>query len=992
MRRFVLLVLISALLSGMVLLLSKRPTEAVPLSVPIPPMILGGTVTIGGQPAVDGVVIQAKIGGQVFGSGTTRGGKYGQAPAEQFQVLGDKTETTEKEGGVNGDLVVLFVGGVQATTVTFEQNTSKEINLSISALPIPSVPQNLARTTPDNDSTPTFTWSAPAQYTEPLVRYEVSFDGGVFQDVGSAASFTSSTALLDGARTFRVRAVDAGGAGSSAEISFTIDATSPGAPDLDSPANGANINDPTPDLDWSGVTDPSGVTYTLVLDDSSDFSSPVLTKLGLSETNYTLGAGEALSEGVYYWRVRAVDGAGNVGSTSESRSFRVDITPPGVPGNIQQTTGSNINTPTFTWDAAADTGSGVASYQVSMDSTADYVGIGAATTYTHATSLPNGTHVLRVRGVDNAGNIGTAGELSFDISVGGGGGGGFFPTPTPEPTPTPTLTPTPTPIITPPSVQEVETAPAQDVAKKLEQVTPEQAAQVLEQVTTGKAAQVVQEMVAAKAAAVLEQMTTQKAAQVLEQVTTAKAAEVVQEMVAAKAASVLEQMTTQKAAQILEQVSPEKAGQVMQAMTTEKLTQVMAVMSEAALTLRLPELTAEKLYQIPATVLFDALPNAPTEALVGEAPPTPDPDLPAPVVVFTTPTGARYLALRTKAGEWAVLVGSPLPIQKLLVRFQAELTNVETGVEDLPARPAVIAVDPPGLQAGKYFNISLVGATAQDVLLAHLTFKVEKAWINTNGIHKWAVQLYRYDLDKKVWVGVPSKNVGEDSTYVYYSAVLPKLSTFAITGFTQPPTRKMAVSGLQISKAQVLPGEQVDITATVANLTAQEETFVVTLWVDSVAEASQMITLAAGAKGDLKYSVVKQNERSYQVRIDRELGSFIVSRAVVTPTPTPTLAPTATPTPGPTPTSTPTPSLTPTAVLTPTPTMTPTPAPTRTVTPTPVVSPTATPTAPPATPTPTAPPPPAPFPWNWVVLGVVIAAVVVALLVWQLRRRARGST
>jgi len=102
---------------------------------------------------------------------------------------------------------------------------------------------------------------------------------------------------------------------------------------------------------------------------------------------------------------------GLVGCTSV-----VDTTPPTIPGNISKTTPDNDNTPTFTWDAATDAISGIASYQVRIDSDA-FTDIGNVTTYTVSTALPDGAYTFEVRAVDKASNQGTAGSLAFTIDT-----------------------------------------------------------------------------------------------------------------------------------------------------------------------------------------------------------------------------------------------------------------------------------------------------------------------------------------------------------------------------------------------------------------------------------------------------------------------------------------------------------------------------------------------------------------------------------------------
>jgi len=108
---------------------------------------------------------------------------------------------------------------------------------------------------------------------------------------------------------------------------FTLDTKDPYLPNLLSPSNGAAINNTSPTLDWSDVSDPSSVTYNLELDEDANFGSLVLLKTKLTTSQYTISSQEALKDGTYYWRVKAVDGMGNQGNWA-SRQFTVDATPP----------------------------------------------------------------------------------------------------------------------------------------------------------------------------------------------------------------------------------------------------------------------------------------------------------------------------------------------------------------------------------------------------------------------------------------------------------------------------------------------------------------------------------------------------------------------------------------------------------------------------------------------------------------------------------------
>jgi hypothetical protein len=104
---------------------------------------------------------------------------------------------------------------------------------------------------------------------------------------------------------------------------YSVDTLAPAAPGLLAPINGTITNDNTPTFEWTSVSDPSGVTYQIQIDDNDDFSSPVYSEINLTGTTFTLLDEYALASGKYYWHVRAKDGANNVGDWSEEWNFTV---------------------------------------------------------------------------------------------------------------------------------------------------------------------------------------------------------------------------------------------------------------------------------------------------------------------------------------------------------------------------------------------------------------------------------------------------------------------------------------------------------------------------------------------------------------------------------------------------------------------------------------------------------------------------------------------
>jgi hypothetical protein len=124
--------------------------------------------------------------------------------------------------------------------------------------------------------------------------------------------------------------ISAGDAVNTLETTFIMESNPPLTPQLVSPENGSRQGS-RPTLIWSGVSDPSGVTYTLQIAPDGSFVTLLLEKPGLTQSQYTLADEEGLratdSDAPYYWRVMAVDGAENESNWAAARSFYVRYLP-----------------------------------------------------------------------------------------------------------------------------------------------------------------------------------------------------------------------------------------------------------------------------------------------------------------------------------------------------------------------------------------------------------------------------------------------------------------------------------------------------------------------------------------------------------------------------------------------------------------------------------------------------------------------------------------
>jgi len=154
----------------------------------------------------------------------------------------------------------------------------------------------------------------------------------VLDDISSdsSGSFNGTFDAPKGAGgDLEVTAKDASGA--SAATTFAMDETAPSQPHVESPASGdavGFIGKTKVDFEWTEVTDPSGVSYDIQVATDSDFSGIVFEHSGLTTIEYKSTEAEALPQGEYYWRVRAVDGANNASDwvTTQFKSGRISST------------------------------------------------------------------------------------------------------------------------------------------------------------------------------------------------------------------------------------------------------------------------------------------------------------------------------------------------------------------------------------------------------------------------------------------------------------------------------------------------------------------------------------------------------------------------------------------------------------------------------------------------------------------------------------------
>ena len=162
-------------------------------------------------------------------------------------------------------------------------------------------------------------------YDGSQVATDTADSQGKFEGVTFAATHKQSVHTVE----HPVEVKDA--AGNLATINFVMESVAPPRPVLSKPADGSRVGfilgKSRPTFKWSAVTDDSGVSYSLQIATSEDFTTPVVDLTGLTGASYTLTKDEALARGTYYWRVKAIDGAQNDSGWTAAYSLNSGLFP-----------------------------------------------------------------------------------------------------------------------------------------------------------------------------------------------------------------------------------------------------------------------------------------------------------------------------------------------------------------------------------------------------------------------------------------------------------------------------------------------------------------------------------------------------------------------------------------------------------------------------------------------------------------------------------------
>jgi len=279
-----------------------------------------------------------------------------------------------------------------------------------------------------SSSVVTFTWAAygitGTSYTLEISSDEF-FNGVFFSKTTTALTYklTTAEALTHGSYWWRVQ-VNSTVPPLEVQRKFTVSPPVPPAPVLTSPLTAFNSASDAVNLAWNAPTYAFPLTYEVQVDNQTTFLSPEYTEGGIAAPGTTAGP---LLDGLYNWRVRAVNEFGGMSAWSAVRSFTVDTTPPAAPALSAPLDGAFIssNRPTLTAIASA-TATG---YRFDLATDSDFNNLllpdAPSATISLALSasvlsspLPQGRYYWRVQARDAAGNWSVESSArSFTVSL-----------------------------------------------------------------------------------------------------------------------------------------------------------------------------------------------------------------------------------------------------------------------------------------------------------------------------------------------------------------------------------------------------------------------------------------------------------------------------------------------------------------------------------------------------------------------------------------------
>ncbi len=337
---------------------------------------------------------------------------------------------TEKEliDLIHDGLWYWWVRAIDAAGNRSEKTETWTFHLDSTPPPVPELGFPSDGVISDNLTT-TFGWENIEETEKsPPITFKIQMDNDLdFSSPENEYSWIEdnsySATIPTGIWYWRVRSKDNLGNRSewSENRKLIVDRVAPPSPSLSEPENMFCDNLSSQSFSWESldsIENSGPVEYHIQIDDDSNFSSPEKENYWRAETSFSTD----LPSGFWYWRVRARDGAGNVGDWSPVKQLRIDMVSPRPPELEVPEDGTVDNnlTQTFEWENLDGyENSSPVSYQIQISTDRSFeeieneFSLGKNSYSYDLEGFDN--YYWRVRARDNAGNTGRWSEPSLVI-------------------------------------------------------------------------------------------------------------------------------------------------------------------------------------------------------------------------------------------------------------------------------------------------------------------------------------------------------------------------------------------------------------------------------------------------------------------------------------------------------------------------------------------------------------------------------------------------
>ena len=242
---------------------------------------------------------------------------------------------------------------------------------------------------------------------------------------------------------------------------------------------------------------------------------------------------------------------------------------------------------------------------------------------------------------------------------------------------------------------------------------------------------------------------------------------------------------------------------------------------------------------------------------------------------------------RYAGGKWVDL-GSGEQVDTIIGNLKRDRPNARVIVGGVPVgtlgnlRPV-----PEGFAVSSFVTLFADGYLESDFIVGHLTFFLEKSWLQSNNVHEWAVHMLRFDQPTHTWNPVQARRIREDESRVYFSLALPAFSSWVIGGFTEMPETRFRIDDLTVS-AQGKTHQPITVQVTVTNLTSGVADLNLPLWVNGQVHSAVFERFAPDERRPIVFTFEPSTVGKAEIRVDRLASSVdVVQGPPPTPTPTP---------------------------------------------------------------------------------------------------------